>query len=63
MNRSIRPTLLAILFSFVIIGCSSNEPRNITSDASQEEIDNYNELIEQAEKEMQGDGEVEDLED
>lgn len=66
MNRSIRPIMLAILpllFCFLIVGCSSNETSNIVENASQEEIDNYNKLIEQAEKEMQGDGEVEELDD
>lgn len=63
MNRSIRAIMLASLFCFLVVGCSSNEPTNIVKDASQEEIDNYNKLIEQAEKEMQGDGDVGDLED
>lgn len=63
MNRSIRPIMLAMLFCFLIVGCSSDEPSNMVENASQEEIDNYNKLIEQAENEMQGDGEVEELED
>lgn len=60
MNHSIRPLLLLSLFCFLIVGCSA-EPSNVTGNASQEELDNYNKLIEQAEKEMQGDGEVDEL--
>lgn len=64
MNHSIRPLMLFVaLFCFLAVGCSSNEPTNITKNASQEEIDNYNKLIEQAEKEMEGDGDVGDLDD
>ncbi|QEG00477.1 hypothetical protein Mal15_45470 [Stieleria maiorica] len=62
MNRFIRPTMVVVLLCCLITGCSDG-PQNITQNASQEEIDNYNALIEQAEKEMQGDGEVEDLEE
>ena len=61
MNRSIR-TLMLIAIACFLVGCS-DKPRNITGNASQAEIDNYNDLIKQAEDEMKGDGEVEDLKD
>jgi len=61
MNPSIRFYVLSLLSCFLFAGCSSSEPQNVAETASQEEIDNYNALIEQAEQEMQGDGEVDDL--
>ncbi|MGB7344047.1 MAG: hypothetical protein WBD20_07525 [Pirellulaceae bacterium] len=60
MNHSIRALMFVMLALFVVVGCSDGNG-NVTENASQEELDNYNKLIEQAEKEMQGDGEVEDL--
>ena len=51
--------MLIVLGGFLSLGCSSGETRNITGNASQAEIDNYNKLLEQADKEMEGDGEIE----
>ena len=63
MNRSLQVLAFAVLLPILAVGCSSSEPQNITANASQEEIDNYNKLIEAAENEMKGDGEVEELKD
>ena len=59
MNNPTRLLMLIVLGGFLSLGCSSGETRNITGNASQAEIDNYNKLLEQADKEMEGDGEIE----
>ena len=39
--------IIASLVLAITVGCSSSTARNIASDASQEEIDSYNQMIEQ----------------
>ena len=42
---------LVCLFLFILaIGCSSSEPRSVVDSASQEQIDDYNALIEKEAK-------------
>ena len=61
MKHIFRALLFAVMACFLTTGCSDGELQNVAGNASQEDLDNYNALLEQAEKEMEGDGEVEDL--
>ncbi len=46
--------LLAFLMLLSTAGCSSESTRNISTDASQEQIDNYNRLIEEEAAKVSG---------
>ena len=55
MNHSIRILMLVMLACFLSVGCSKGTS-NVTANASQEKIDEYNDLLKQAENEMKNDG-------
>lgn len=63
MIRSIPALLLVTLFCFLTVGCGTAENGNVTQNASQQDIDDYNALIKQAEDEMSGDADMEKFKD
>lgn len=63
MNRFIQTLAFATMLCSLTLGCSSGDNSNVTQNASQQEIDDYNALIEQAQKEMSGDGDMDKFKD
>ena len=53
--------LIALFLLLLPVGCSSSETKNIATDASQEELDRYNELIEKEAKQVSESAEEDDI--